>query len=115
MSSPQFIHECQPPWVVFPQLNPDELSRHLKQGAAEPWFDQEWRPFWSSLSEAQRAEYLSYWRAPSKWREAIRFFFEELPHIDQQADATESEHYLEEFRRRRTKKLSFLARLFRRS
>jgi hypothetical protein len=115
MSESQFLDDCQPPWIVFPRLDPDELSRHLKQGVAEPWFDQNWRPFWSSLSQEQRAEYLDHWHAPQDWRDAVRFFFEEQSKVDPAIDAAESDHYLEEFRRSRTSKRSLLDRLFRRS
>jgi hypothetical protein len=115
MGIAEFMDGCEPPWIVFPRLDPDELSRHLKQGVTEPWFDQKWRPFWLSLSEAQRVQYLDHWKAPARWRDAINFFFEVPSDADAQADAAESERYLEEFRRGRTDKRSLLDRIFRRS
>jgi hypothetical protein len=115
MGIPGFMDGCEPPWIVFPWLDPDELSGHLKQGVAEPWFDQIWRPFWSSLSETQRLQYLDHWKASPGWRDAIRFFFEELSAVDAETDAAESERYLEEFRRQRAGKRSLLDRIFRRS
>jgi hypothetical protein len=73
MSRPDLFDACQPPWVVFPDIAPDELAAHLKQGAAEPWFDQVWRPFWSALTDLQRAQFLDRWQASSAWRERSRF------------------------------------------
>lgn len=98
MSAP-FLEGCQPPWVVFPEIQPDELARHLEQGAAEVWFDEVWRPFWRRLSEGERAEYLTHWQASDDWREAIRFHFD-APDFDLEADAAESAAYLEQVRRR---------------
>jgi hypothetical protein len=109
-----FLRESEPPWVVFPHLVPDELASHLKQGVAEPWFDQVWRPLWSRLSASERAEYLDHWNASPEWREAIRFSFDDQEKVDLVADAAESERELEEFRRARTRPRSFLDRLFRR-
>jgi|SRR3954447_12692320 hypothetical protein len=115
MGNPEFVDGCEPPWIAFPRLDPDELSRHLKQGVAEPWFDQKWRPFWSALSETQRLQYLDHWKASAQWRDAIHFFFEESSDVDAQTDAAESERYLEELRRKRGGKRSLLDRIFRRS
>jgi hypothetical protein len=115
MDNPHFADGCEPPWVVFPRLDPDELSQHLKQGVAEPWLDQKWRPFWSSLSEIQRLEYLDHWKASTKWRDAIQFFFGDTAGLDQGTDAAESERYLEEVRRQRPHRRSLIDRIFRRS
>lgn len=114
MSRFAFLEQCEPPWVAFRQLQVEELASHLKQGTAEPWFDQKWRPFWASLSSSERRQYLDHWQATPEWREALRFFFEETPDFDAEADLAESEKHLEEFRRRKPKS-SLFDRLFRRS
>jgi hypothetical protein len=75
MDASSFLHGCEPPWLVFPSIDPAELSQHLKQGVAEPWFDQRWRPFWASLDAEQRQQYLDFWMARPAWRDAIAFHF----------------------------------------
>lgn len=114
MSRRDLFETCQPPWVVFPDIAPDELSVHLKQGAAEPWFDQVWRPFWSGLTALERAQFLDHWQASPAWREAIAFHFDGQEKVDLAADGAESERYLDAFRRGRAPKRSFLDRLLRR-
>ncbi|MEQ6351819.1 hypothetical protein [Ralstonia pseudosolanacearum] len=105
----------EPPWVVFPHIKPEELALHVRQGVAEPWFDQEWRPYWASLTPMQQASYLDAWHASPEWREAIAFVFEAFSDLDIDQDAKESEEYLRvQARRPQKKKRSFLSRLFRR-
>lgn len=99
MPAPPFLEQCRPPWIAFPELNPNELAGFLRQGATEAYFYDLWRPFWESLDAGQRAHYLDHWNASPEWREAIHFHFEEDPDFDAEADMRESKEYLE---RRRT-------------
>jgi len=92
-----------PPWVAFPDIEPAELSRYLKQGATEAWFDQQWRPFWSSLSPDQQRDYLDRWHATTEWREAVAFYFNSDPAFDIEQDGRESEAYLAAWRKNRKK------------
>jgi hypothetical protein len=92
MTEPDYL-TAPPPWKAFPEIQPDELVAHLRQGAAEPWFDQEWRPFWASLDEGQRERYLQHWSASPAWRDAM-MVFDVDPDLDLEADARESEEYL---------------------
>jgi hypothetical protein len=75
VSSPSFVDQCRPPWVVFPDLHPRELAGYLRQGVTEAYFLNHWRPFWDALDGGQRAQYLDHWNASSEWREAIEFHF----------------------------------------
>ncbi|BCL86722.1 hypothetical protein ACNRBV_10205 [Ralstonia pseudosolanacearum] len=105
----------QPPWVVFPQIKPEELALHVRQGVAEPWFDQEWRPYWASLTPMQRASYLDAWHASPEWREAIAFVFEAFADLDVDQDAKESKEYLrKQGGLPAEKKCSLFRRLFKR-
>jgi hypothetical protein len=81
-----------PPWKVFPAFTPSMLP--ATQGAEESWFDEEWRPFWASLSPLERHAYLDHWDATEEWRDALEFFFSKPPEFDSEADAHESAAYL---------------------
>lgn len=87
-----------PPWQVFPEISPNDLSAHTRQGRAETYFDEIWRPFWASLTEQQKAEYFNHWGASAQWREAMSIFDVD-PNLDLEADARESEAYFAELRR----------------
>ncbi|WP_232556812.1 hypothetical protein [Ralstonia solanacearum] len=105
----------QPPWVAFPALRPETLATHVGQNVAEPWFDQVWRPYWTSLTPIQRTCYLDAWEASPEWREAIAFVFETLSDLDLDQDAKASEAYLRDHGKRpRKKKRSFLSWLLKR-
>ncbi|MDB0541919.1 hypothetical protein ACYT85_15235 [Ralstonia solanacearum] len=109
------IDTPQPPWVVFPFIKPDELAMHVRQGIAEPWFDQVWRPYWASLTATQRAGYLDAWQASPEWRDAIAFVFEAFSDLDIEQDAKESEEYLQkQGELPAEKKRSLFRRLFKR-
>jgi hypothetical protein len=103
MSELDFLKSCEPPWVVFPAIQPEELSRYLKQGVTEAWFDQQWRPFWSRLPLEQQQKYLDHWHATAEWRKAITFYFGTDPAFDIEADARESEEYLKQWRKNQKK------------
>jgi hypothetical protein len=113
LSATHRFDELPPPWVAFPEIPPNELVRHLKQGLVELWVDQHWRPFWASLTREDKEGYLEYWDASPEWRETIAFHFERDPNFDAESDALESEEYLAEFRARHSAKpRSFFSRLF---
>lgn len=115
MSSPSFVDQCRPPWLVFPDLDPQELAGYLRQGATEAYFYNHWRPFWDALDGGQRTQYLDHWKASSEWREAIEFHFNEDPAFDAAADVRESEEHLARHRQERAARLArkpWWARLF---
>lgn len=85
-----------PPWEVFPAFTAAMLP--AKQGAQEVWYDEEWRPFWASLSPQERQAYLDHWQATAEWRDALEFFFTEPEDFDREEDARESEAYLQQLR-----------------
>jgi len=115
MNLPEFLNQCPPPWIAFPAIEPDTLPAHMRQGAAEPWFDQQWRPFWMSLTPAQQERYLSHWKASQEWRDALAFFFNPDWEADAAQDAAESEQLLQASRTARAAaKPSLLSRWFRR-
>ena len=99
MSDLAFVKDCDPPWVAFPQIQAFELSRYLKQGVTESWFDQQWRPFWEGLTPEQQRAYLDYWQATPAWRETIASYFNPDEEFDIEADARESEEHLEQWLR----------------
>jgi hypothetical protein len=103
MSDLPYLKDFKPPWVVFPELEASELSRYLKQGVTEAWFDQHWRPFWSGLSLEERHNYLTHWEATPAWREALSFFFASDEDFDLDSDARDSEQYLKEWRHNKGK------------
>ena len=80
-----------PPWKVLPDFSPSSLP--ATQGLEEAYFDQEWRPFWSNLTEAQRAAWLDHWQADEDWRRAITFYFEPASEFDAEADLREAEEW----------------------
>jgi hypothetical protein len=114
MADSSFLYGCEPPWLAWPQIVPDELPQYLKQGATEAWFDQQWRPFWNSLSLAQRSDYLRFWRASPAWRDAIAFCFGPDTDVGREQDARESEALLSSEHKRPPRKAGLLSRLFRR-
>lgn len=60
------VGEVPPPWQAFPEYGP--ASSGWRQGNGEYWMGQVWRPFWTSLPETGRAQYLNRWSAPADWR-----------------------------------------------
>ena len=111
MTDADFLDGSPPPWVVFPEIAPEELAAHLRQGTTEVWFDQYWRPFWASLTESQRAQYLEHWSASPAWKEALGIFTAHVG-VDLAADAAESEEYLKRWRAENPVKRPFWRRLF---
>ena len=103
MDDARSFRDHKPPWVVFPHITPQDLSAHLTQGTAEQWFDHDWRPFWSGLSDDSKAQYLEHWHASPEWREALAFFFDSAETLDVEADARESEAYLAQWRAEKKK------------
>jgi hypothetical protein len=89
-----------PPWQVFPEITPEDVPAHMRQGRAEPYFDLVWRPFWSTLSAAHRSAYLDRWNASAAWRAAMTHFDVDAT-FDLEQDALESADYLAGMRRQR--------------
>ncbi len=58
--------ECQPPWEFAPRHHCDS-GWHLST-VEENWVGNYWRPFWTSLNEIERLEYLKRWNADETWR-----------------------------------------------
>lgn len=59
-----------PPWRQY--AGAESTWSGWRQGKSEPWLLNIWLPFWQSLSEAEREEYLRRWPPPSEdWRRAL--------------------------------------------
>lgn len=106
-----FLNACPPPWQVFPKLPPEDLEAYLKQGHTEAWFDQVWKPFWTSLSEEQREQYLGHWSATPEWRDAM-YIFTLHEEIDLKAEWAEFEERSRQRRAEEQPKVSLWKRLF---
>lgn len=83
--------EAPPPWIVFPDLHPNAPAT---QGFEEAYIDLEWLPFWRSLDDRQREDYLRRWTATVEWREVIAERFEPKG-FDVEEDARDSAAWLE--------------------
>lgn len=105
------LPDTAPPWVAFPEMQPHAFSQYLKQGATEAWFDQVWRPFWSSLSAEEKQRYLERHQASPQWAAAIKFVCDADATVDLEADARESAAHLHAWRASRRKKRSWIKRL----
>jgi hypothetical protein len=60
-----FEQEVQPPWIQFPNYSP--ADPFWRMGAYE-WYQYQWRPYWNSLSDDEKKDYLNRWQAPEEWR-----------------------------------------------
>jgi hypothetical protein len=58
------------PWRKFPQI-PNSVSLGWRMGTGEAYLDFTFYPWWRSLTETQRLEYLESTRAPADWRERL--------------------------------------------
>lgn len=68
IDSCSFIPE--PPWALFPKLEPVELEIN-KQGSVEYWWEHIWLPFWSSLAVSEKYQYLHDNNASAQWVECL--------------------------------------------
>jgi hypothetical protein len=114
MPDETYLEACPPPWQAFPYIAAGDLVQHMKQGAAEHWLQNVWRPFWSGLSAEQKDVYLKHWSASPQWRDALEVFVDD-PSLDLEADARESKEYLAQWRETTSQRPSFWRRLLRRS
>ncbi len=104
--------QMQPPWLVFPEMKANDYLQWIKQGASEAWFDQIWKPYWTSLSPLEKNDYYDFWQATTEWREANDFLFESANQIEMDQDADESEQFLAKWRAENAPKPSWLKKLF---
>jgi hypothetical protein len=84
-----------PPWVVSPGLPTGDWP--ARQGTLEPYMRLEFAPFWSALAPAERAAYLTYWRAPDEWRAHLAFL-DDMAAQATEDDARDSEAVLAQWR-----------------
>lgn len=56
--------EVRPPWVEFPSVGPDDF---FWREAGQTWRTLVWDPFFNSLDEPAKAEYLARWKVPADW------------------------------------------------
>jgi hypothetical protein len=64
------MNEIKPPWIEYPEYPPyDTFWRQ----AGEFYLKDMWEPYWKSLSDGQREEYLQKWHVPRKWKD---FYFD---------------------------------------
>jgi hypothetical protein len=59
-----------PPWRRYPGEDP--WWSGWRQGEAEAWLLEIWLPFWRSLAEGARTEYLEKWAPPPEWKEYLQ-------------------------------------------
>ncbi|KEY60414.1 hypothetical protein [Serratia sp. DD3] len=60
-----------PPWVAFPEIDPDGLGS--MQGNLSFWWDWMWLPFWNSMDGTKKKDYLTVNFAPLNWVEYFNF------------------------------------------
>jgi len=60
-----------PPWIVFPNADPDYFT--CTQGNEEYWSHCYFVPFWCSLNIIEKFSYIE--NAPPKWRELFFYFY----------------------------------------
>lgn len=58
-----------PPWIAFSNVEPDSLGS--LQGDIEYWWAEYWSPFWVSLTQEEKTQYLIKNEASIKWIECI--------------------------------------------
>lgn len=59
-------YDFEPPWIKFPGFPPyDGFWRQ----AGEYWLAYEWVPYWESLTEDEKEDYLVRWQVPEVWRQ----------------------------------------------
>jgi hypothetical protein len=58
------------PWQRFPEI-PNSVSIGWRMGEGEGYLDFTFYPWWQSLTESQRLEYLDATEAPDDWRERL--------------------------------------------
>lgn len=61
--------EPPPPWIVFPEIDPDTLGS--LQGSIDYWWYVYWTPFWQKLSTQEKQEYYNINNASPEWIECI--------------------------------------------
>ena len=62
--------EPPPPWIYRPGSQP--FDGRWRQGIDEPWFVNEWLPFWRNASPAVRSAYLARYPSPDEtWHEYL--------------------------------------------
>lgn len=58
-------NNLEPPWVKFPEFPPfDTFWRQ----SGEYWLAYEWLPYWESLNQQEKEDYLIHWQVPEVWR-----------------------------------------------
>jgi len=57
--------EPPPPWVAFPDADPEELGS--RQGASDYWWNVFWQPFWTVQRNPDRQLYIEKYDIPSEW------------------------------------------------
>jgi hypothetical protein len=63
--------EIRPPWVAWPDEDPCWIG--WRQGNAEGWLKLIWLPFWSSLHDDQRHDYVERWNGPPEWQAYVSY------------------------------------------
>lgn len=54
-----------PPWVVFPEIDPEALGS--LQGSIDYWWTWYWEPFWATASDEEKTRYLVENDARAEW------------------------------------------------
>ena len=62
--------EIPPPWKMHPGYHPGDC---FWRQSGEIWFVYVWRPYWESLSDSEKEDYLAKWNVPFEWQ---TFYFD---------------------------------------
>jgi hypothetical protein len=62
--------ETPPPWIKYPDYSPGD---GFWRQSGESWLRDVWEPFYRTLSEQQKSEYLTRWNVPWDWQ---KFYFD---------------------------------------
>ena len=65
-------NELFPPWVIFPNY----LNEHISwdQGVAYDYNILNWLPFWQSLNQQEKQEYMDKYDCPLDWKDWLHEF-----------------------------------------
>ncbi|KAB8037861.1 hypothetical protein GCL60_11850 [Silvanigrella paludirubra] len=61
--------EPPPPWISFPEIDPDSLGS--LQGSIDYWWYVYWTPFWEKLTPQEKQDYYKIKNATPEWIECI--------------------------------------------
>lgn len=70
--------------MLGPNYSPEDIF--WRQGG-EAWFFYCWLPYWKSLSDEQKQQYLERWNVPEAWRSRSVYINTDLKEIFDECDS----------------------------